>query len=403
MPGHFPDKITFLHHLEKPGFQNNSFRDFRNSCLIRPIHPLEAYLHAADDYLSYMPIKRYSRNEPLVFAWIVAPYIFFMNLLIFGTCIFGSIGCFLKSFSTSALYFFIVYAIFGSVAVMIKNRNPGAGDLFKRIRLMLPFFYFMNVFAVYGAFHVFTHWFQLGCVPDPRMVWWTILYGCIMSTVITFINEGMANWESWKNSIAEGEKLKSAYQRSKLLGLKGQINPHFLFNCFNTLSGLIQENEEEAEKFLDEMTKVHRYLLRGGDEYLVTLADEIKFARSYLYLTSARFGNAIRTKVELPEAVMDKLIPPLSLQVILENIIYTNALSKKEPLTILITVDQEGKLVITHTLHEKVIVQNLNFDEGLDNLMTKYKLINNQEIQVTENPLQRIITLPLFHPEFSVA
>jgi len=235
------------------------------------------------------------------------------------------------------------------------------------------------------------------------MIWWTILYGCIMSTLITFINEGMANWESWKNSLSEGEKLKNAYQRSKVLGLKGQINPHFLFNCFNTLSGLIQENEEEAEKFLDEMTKVHRYLLRGGDEYLVPLADEIKFAHSYLYLTSARFGSAIRTKVELPTELMDKLIPPLSLQVILENIIYTNALSKKEPLTILITADQEGRLVITHTLHEKIIVQNLNLDEGLDNLMTKYRLINNEEILINENPLQRIITLPLFNPQFSVA
>ena len=97
---------------------------------------------------------------------------------------------------------------------------------------------------VYGAFYIFRHVINLGCVPLTGMVWWTILYGCIMSTVITFINEGMANWENWKNSLSESEKLKNAYQRSKLLGLKGQINPHFLFNCFNTLSGLIQENEE---------------------------------------------------------------------------------------------------------------------------------------------------------------
>jgi LytS/YehU family sensor histidine kinase len=96
--------------------------------------------------------------------------------------------------------------------------------------------------------------------------------------VITFINEGMANWEKWKDSLSENEKLTNAYQRSKLLGLKGQINPHFLFNCFNTLSGLIQEDEEKAEQLLDEMIKVHRYLLRSDDEYLVSFTDEIKFA-----------------------------------------------------------------------------------------------------------------------------
>ncbi len=354
-------------------------------------------------YLSTMPIKRYSSKEPVVFVWIMMPYIVFMNLLIFGACVFGSVACFAKSFLTSTVYFFIIYAVFGSLAVVIKTRNPGAGDLFKRVRLMLPFFYLMNIGAVYGAFYIFTHVIHLGCVPRTGMVWWTILYGCIMSTVITFINEGMANWENWKNSLSESEKLKNAYQRSKLLGLKGQINPHFLFNCFNTLSGLIQENEEEAEKFLDEMTKVHRYLLRGDDEYLVPLADEMKFATAYLNLTKARFGSAIVTEVNVPKSIMHRFLPPLSMQVILENIIYTNALNKKEPLHITITGDSNGRLIITHSLHEKIIVQNLSLDEGLDNLITKYRLMNMQEVVVTETEKQRIISLPLFEPETTLA
>jgi len=350
-----------------------------------------------------MPIKRYSSKEPVVFVWIMMPYIVFMNLLIFGTCVFGSLACFIKSFLVSTVYFFIIYAVFGSLAVVIKNRNPGAGDLFKRVRLMLPFFYLMNIGAVYGAFFLYTDAVRLGCVPKPNMVWWTILYGCIMSTLITFINEGMANWENWKSSLSESEKLKNAYQRSKLLGLKGQINPHFLFNCFNTLSGLIQENEEEAEKFLDEMTKVHRYLLRGDDEYLVPLSDEMRFATSYLYLTKARFGQAIAAMVDVPKELLGKRIPPLSMQVILENIIYTNALSKKEPLHISITGDSSGRLIITHSLHEKIIVQNLSLDEGLDNLIIKYRLMNMQEVEVTETEKQRIISLPLFEPETTFA
>jgi sensor histidine kinase YesM len=350
-----------------------------------------------------MSVKRYSSREPLVFAWIITPYILSMNLLIFGSCVFGSFPSFIKSFLTSALYFFIIYGVFGSVAVVIKNRNPGAGDLFKRVRLMLPFFYLMNIGAVYGAFYIFTHMVLLGCVPKPEMLWWTILYGCIMSTVITFINEGMANWENWKNSLSESEKLKNAYQRTKVLGLKGQINPHFLFNCFNTLSGLIQEDEQEAEKFLDEMTKVHRYLLRGDDEYLVPLANEMKFATSYLYLTKARFGGAIHVTVDLSKEILAKQIPPLSLHVILENIIYTNALSKKTPLKIEITADKHQNLTITHSLHEKIIVQNLDQDEGLDNLINKYRLMNMKEIVVTETTDKRVITLPLFEPESTFA
>ncbi len=350
-----------------------------------------------------MPIKRYSNQEPIVFVWVIIPYITFMNLLMFGTCVFDTFWIFIKSFGISALYFFIIYGVFGTVAVYIKNRFPGPADLFRRISLLLPVFYMMNIGAVNGAFYFFKSLAALECDPKPEMLWWTVLYACIMSTVITFINEGMANWEKWKSSLSESEKLKNAYQRSKLLGLKGQINPHFLFNCFNTLSGLIQENEQEAEQFLDEMTKVHRYLLRGDDEYLVPLTDEMKFATSYLNLTKARFGSAIDTKVDLPAELMSKVIPPLSMQVILENIIYTNALSKKEPLTIRITSDEQGHLIIIHSLHEKTIVQNFNVDEGLDNLITKYRLMNMEEIRITETSDQRVFLLPLFDPTTAAA
>lgn len=346
-----------------------------------------------------MSVKRYSSQEPVVFAWIIIPYITFMNLLIFGTCIFDTLPVFLKIFGISTLYFFIIYSVFGSVAVVIKNRYPGPGDLFRRISLMLPVFYVMNFGAVTGAFYFFKSLSILHCVPRMDMIWWTILYGCIMSTLITFINEGMANWEKWKSSLSESEKLKNAYQRSKLLGLKGQINPHFLFNCFNTLSGLIEENEQQAEQFLDEMTKVHRYLLRGDDEYLVPLQDEMKFANAYLNLIKARFGSAINSVVDLPDHMMRKQIPPLSMQVILENIIYTNALSKKEPLTIRIACDEHDHLIVTHSLHEKTIVQNLNVEEGLDNLITKYRLMNMEEIEITETASQRTFMLPLFDPE----
>lgn len=343
-----------------------------------------------------MAIKRYSKQEPLVFLYVLVPYIFFMNLLIFGRCILFTIPVVLKAFLITTVYFSIIYAAFGFVAVKIQMQFNKAGELFKRIRIMLPIFYLMNIAAVHGVFFFYktTNW--LHCPVQPERLWWTILYACIMSTVITFINEGMANWEKWKNSLSEGEKLTNAYQRSKLLGLKGQINPHFLFNCFNTLSGLIHEDEEKAEEFLDEMTKVHRYLLRGDDEYLVTLGDEMKFAKSYLSLIKARFGDAITIGINLSQDLMHKQIPPLSMQVILENIIYTNALNKKSPLTIKIFTQDNDKLVISHSIHEKIIVQNLSVDEGLDNLITKYRLLNAKDIEIIETPTHREIVLRLF-------
>lgn len=344
-------------------------------------------------------MKRYSKSEPKVFAWIGPPYIFFMNLIIFGWCPFNSPGCFLKIFIANTIYFFVAYGFFGSVAVTIQKKYPAGADLFKRIRIMLPIFYFLNMLAIYGNYHLFSNVIHLGCRPDSKMIWWGVLYGCIMSTLITFINEGFSNWNDWKASLSENEKLKNAYQRSKLLGLKGQLNPHFLFNCFNTLSGMIEDDHEEAENFLDEMTKVHRYLLRGGDELLVPLSDEVRFARSYLYLTKARFGPAVEFSIAIDPALLKMEIPPLSLHVILENIIYNNTMSKRNPLIIEIRDTLANEISVSHNVLDKVIVQSLNQDEGLDNLIRKYRLLGSKEIVARETMLVREITLPLFTPK----
>jgi hypothetical protein len=90
-------------------------------------------------------------------------------------------------------------------------------------------------------------------------------------------------------------------------------------------------------------------------------------------------------------------MPPLSMQVVLENIIYTNAISKKDPLTIVVELNDDKELLITHTIHEKVIVQNLDMDEGLDNLLHKYRLIHPAGITIVESARKRTIILPLLH------
>lgn len=324
------------------------------------------------------------------------PYVVIMNVLAFGGCIFDSVSLFARSFLYSGLYLCCVYIIFGRVAILIRNYFSAPVQLIHRISVMLPVFYVMNIVAISTLFLLYSHVNLLGCAVRYNMLWGTILFGCLMSTAITFMNEGIANWEIWKASIAETDKLRSAYQRSRLLGLKGQINPHFLFNCFNTLSGLIQEDEVKAEKFLDEMTKVHRYLLSFEDDMLVPLQSEIKFTESYFHLIKERFGDAVNTAIDVSSEAMRYFVPPLSMQVILENIIYTNALNKNQPLSIRLFTKEKGKLCISNSVHEKTIVQNFDIEEGIDNLLNKYKLLNAPPVTITENEEERIMVLPLF-------
>ncbi len=292
-------------------------------------------------------------------------------------------------------YLFIAYLIFGLTGSFIQQKFPSNHDLFKRIGVMLPVFYGMNVLLVAGFYFYYNKLNLFKCPAQTANFWWAIAFGCFASTVITFLNEAAVNWLKWKKAVTETEQLKTAYQKSKLYGLKGQINPHFLFNCFNSLSSLIQEDEQKAERFLAEMSRVHRYMLRTDDEQLVSLEQELKFARSYLYLIKVRFGQSIYVSINVDPGIMEKQLPPLSLQVILENIIYTNAAVKTSPLTLFI-YNEKTKLIIKNSVQNKVLSNETYLEEGLDNLIAKYRLLGGIELKVHENADERTISLPLF-------
>lgn len=341
-----------------------------------------------------MALKGYSKREIILSGSFMVPYTILFNLVLFGSCIFSSYTSFSKTFVYTFIYLLTMYFLFAMVTVYIQKKYSASGDLIRRITVMLPAFYLMNMAFLPGIYYLYNEWPLVNCSTLPGSLLWTIIMSCIISTVTIFTYEGLTNWSAWKASITEREKLKNAYQRSRVLGLKGQINPHFLFNCFNTLSGLIQEDEKKAEVFLDEMTKVHRYLLRSDEELLVPLEMEIRFSESYLFLAKERFGSAIDYKIEIDQYCKSKQLPPLTMQVILENIIYTNALSKSNPLTIKIYCEEE-ELIIKNSVHEKTVVQNYQVDEGLDNLLNKYRMIDGGEIRIDETSNKRIISLPL--------
>lgn len=327
------------------------------------------------------------------------PYVAGLNAIVFGSCIFQSLQLFIVSFSLTGIFImFMGYYLFGFVASLIKKRFPHNSDLFRRIGTMLPVFYVMNILLVTGLYTYHNLLNMLSCPALASRFWWAVLYACVTSSILTFINEGVSNWEAWKVSVTETEQLRNNYQKTKLLGLRGQVNPHFLFNCFNSLSSLINEDEAKAERFLNEMTKVHRYMLSCDDEQLVTLEEEVKFARSYLYLTEARFGNAIATSIVIDKEVEMKYLPPLSLHIVLENIIYTNSASKMEPLQIHIS-SNGNTLVIRNSVCLKCRKENAQSEEGLDNLIKKYKLLNKPAVEINETSTRREIILPLIDKE----
>ncbi|NLR80584.1 sensor histidine kinase [Chitinophaga eiseniae] len=349
-----------------------------------------------------MIISKYSRVEPWIISCFILPYTILINLLIFGTGILYSANAFFTYLGSSLLLAALSYGLFGIVATVVKQRFPGDHELFSRIGILLPVFYIMNLLTVQGYYLVYGKLYLASYPPRQWMQWWVTGYGCLASSILTFLNEAASGWEKWRTAMAETGRLQSAYQKSRLLSLRRQLHPHFLFNCFNSLSSLIHENEKEAGKFLDELTKVYRYLLKGKEERWVSLEEELKFIHAYLFLVNTRFGMAFNIHIDIPAEDATKQVAPMSLLVVLENIIYRNAFSRTNPIFVWMYTQKGQQLVIENTLQPKVFAgDHVDYEEGLDELVNKYRLLGPPEIVIQETGIRRLLVIPLIENEWS--
>ncbi|MEO5998411.1 MAG: histidine kinase [Chitinophagaceae bacterium] len=243
-------------------------------------------------------------------------------------------------------------------------------------------------FYGFGSIHFLNY--QLN-VENFRM---GVLLGISVTLVATSIWEGEYIFRKWKESLAEKELLEQQRLQNEFESLKSQVNPHFLFNCFNTLSSLITEDTTQAEKFLDEMSKVYRYLLRSNEDGLSTVQKELQFIRSYFQLLKSRYGNALEFKIEVDKKYETYLLPSLSLQLVIENAVKHNVVSKQLPLVIDIFTTTGNKLIVNNNLQLKII-KALSTGIGLENIKSKYDLLEHPGFQVLEDDKNFTVVLPL--------
>jgi LytS/YehU family sensor histidine kinase len=198
----------------------------------------------------------------------------------------------------------------------------------------------------------------------------------------------------WKSSLIEKEKLQQLNLQQEFEALKSQVNPHFLFNCFNTLSSLITEDKKQAETFLNELSKVYRYLLRNNEDGLSSLQTELRFIQSYYRLLKTRHGDAVQLSIETDKKYDQYLLPSLSLQLLVENAVKHNVLSKNKPLIIDIFTTAGNKLVVSNNLQLRTLKAPSN-KVGLQNIKSKYELLNQTGFQILKDQKTFIIVLPL--------
>ncbi|HKH60574.1 MAG TPA: histidine kinase [Flavitalea sp.] len=350
-----------------------------------------------------MKLPRYTSKDYVVLAWVLLPFDVSLNSFIFGKLYYTNWQIFLLATLITGIACVIDFILCGFVAVTLKKRFPLESQLGMRLSLMILMFLMITGLFLYSLFRGYeTVGFYDYTFNENRFVWCYMAMG-ILNMFLTFLHEGIARYESWNANLKETEELRKAYKQSQLMGLKSQVTPHFLFNSLNTLSSLISEDQDGAEKFLNEMSKVYRYMLRNDDDQLVTLQTELSFIDSYIYLLKARYSHALELCTKVDEDDRQKYLPPLTLQVIIENAISQNAFSKSAPLMISISSENKGDLVIRNNIQAKIITEVMDYENGLDNLVNKYRLLNHTSIIIKEKDNERMIRLPLIIKNEKVA
>jgi PAS domain S-box-containing protein len=171
-------------------------------------------------------------------------------------------------------------------------------------------------------------------------------------------------------------KLQKENLQSQFDVLKQQVNPHFLFNSLNVLTSLIRLEPALAEKFTEHLAKVYRYVLENKDNELVTLSTELDFLDAYLFLINIRFMDKIVVNFKIPDEKRNFRVIPLAMQLLIENAIKHNSMSKKSPLVIDIFIDENNRLNVVNNLQERE-AHMVSTGVGLKNIENRYRLLNN--------------------------
>ncbi|WP_018616278.1 sensor histidine kinase [Segetibacter koreensis] len=340
-----------------------------------------------------LTIPTYTSKDFYIMVATMFPMAIVLNYFLFNTRYFNNVIIFGVATAVTFILLSMAFLFYGFVAVSLRNRLPGDDQLWKRLAICIPLFILMSgvfisiVLTSYDLIDFFGYDFH---ETDFKKCFISFI---VINIFLTFLHEGVSKFEKYKATVTETEQLKKEYMQSQLLGLKSQMNPHFLFNSLNTLSSLIQEDPGKAEDFLDHMSKVYRYLLRNNDEQLVSLETELVFIESYYFLLKARHTDGLHLLIDIPEEVLHQCIPPLTLQMILENAVNQNTVSKNTPLYIEV-MSRENNLIIKNTIQPKVNSTEIS-EEGLENIANKFRLLCQQNILIEETVAERTIQLPL--------
>lgn len=232
--------------------------------------------------------------------------------------------------------------------------------------------------------------------PDLTQMMVLNIYGLLFIIPVLSINFGIYFMMQWKKAQLQANQLKEDNLQAQLHSLRMQIDPHFLFNNLNMLASLIDKDRGEAQDFLDKFADVYRYVLQYKKEELVSLSTEIKFINAYCHLLKKRFGEGLIVEIAMiPEQLHDHCIPPLSLQMLVENAVKHNIIARDKPLTIRVYPTGKQWVSVENTYQPLPKQEAIRAETGLENIKKRYQYLSELQVVISCNPAIFKVDLPL--------
>ena len=217
----------------------------------------------------------------------------------------------------------------------------------------------------------------------------------LLTFLILGIHVSSQFFRSMKHSLLEVEKYKTESANAQLQNLKNQLNPHFLFNNLSVLTTLVYKSQDKAIEFINELSKVYRYVLDNKSTELTTLSEELEFLAHYLYLLKIRFGSSIEFSIDIEESCKKNYLPPMCLQMLVENTIQHNEASQAKPLQVKIHTDK-NTLVVENPVQPRTDAMDSS-KTGLKNIRSRYAFFTGEKVEVIHTAATFKIVLPLIN------
>jgi two-component system, LytTR family, sensor kinase len=299
----------------------------------------------------------------------------------------------------SAMYSFLIGTGNGLINSFLNKKVPWSEATTKRAILSIVSILIANFILVYFCNYINFVVIQKAATTEAffsgkyNFINWFMVNVALLISAFLHAKSFMEELKkSSKKEVVE-QKLIAKSANAQFESLKNQLDPHFLFNSLNVLSSLIDENPSQAQKFTASMSKIYRYVLEQKDKELVTIEDEIEFAKTYCGLLKTRFEDSVNFIFDVKEVDLRRFVVPLSLQLLLENCIKHNLATSSKPLLIRIFTEGDTLCIENNLQIREQIKESAGI--GLANIVQRYSLLTKKNVFIEKSEDYFKVKLPI--------